>query len=405
MDGSELLGKLSDIKDVEISGETIQIGSIKFHPNRVAISRDADIEDWRKGGVFVQRTQQSNLWWLGDWAEAGEEKFGEEAAQYVSSNHFSEAYLRRARWVCSKIAPNRRIKELSFEHHAAVAGLKEPEQDRWLKRALDKELSVLDLRRSMRKQQHKKRYEEEDFPEGRFRVIYADPPWQYNDSGIIPGPTGGEAYGRAERHFPTMKLDDIKDLKVQDITARNCALFLWVPAAILPDAFEVISAWGFTHKNGYVWEKDSPTAGHYNAPVHEHLLIATRGKMTPDMDVAMKFRSVQHAPSPGEHSSKPELFREIIDTLYPVIRSGDRVELFARGNVPEAWRRWGNETETPTDGKSAAANDTPDQTADSIADTAGAAEATKGSRPRLNKDAKKKKAAEEEEAAVAEAVH
>lgn len=403
MEGSELLGKLADIDGVKVQGESILISGVKFHPNRVAIEKSTDLDGWRTAGIFVQRTQQSNLWWLGDWALAGEEKFGEDAAQFVSSEHFTEAYLRRARWVCQKIAPNRRLKELSFEHHAAVAGLKEPEQDKWLHRALEKNLSVSDLRRAMRKQAHRKRYVEEDFPDGKFRVIYADPPWQYDDSGVIPGPSGSEAYGRAERHYPTMKLDDIKALKIGDITARNCVLFLWVPNPLLPDGLEVLSAWGFTYKSEFVWDKELHNFGHYNSIRHEHLLIGTRGKMVPDSDVANQYDSVQSHPRSEVHSAKPELFREIIDHLYPAIKDGDRVELFARMNVPEGWRRWGNEIEAPPDEKAAAAGADAEERRDEIAEQAEAAEEKKGGKktngsgkPRLVKSTKKKDDAVEE---------
>jgi N6-adenosine-specific RNA methylase IME4 len=82
--------------------------------------------------------------------------------------------------------------------------------------------------------------------------------------------------------------------------------------------------------------------GHYNSVRHEHLLICTRGKATPDH--LELFDSVQ-AIERTEHSRKPDRFREIIDALYP---HGKRVELFARGLLPEGWVGWGYEvTATP----------------------------------------------------------
>ena len=41
-----------------------------------------------------------------------------------------------------------------------------------------------------------------------------------------------------------------------------------------------------------------------------------------------------------EHSVKPEEFRAIIDQMYT---HGNRIELFARGVLPEGWTGWGNE--------------------------------------------------------------
>ena len=40
-----------------------------------------------------------------------------------------------------------------------------------------------------------------------------------------------------------------------------------------------------------------------------------------------------------KHSQKPEEFRNIIDTLYPI---GERIELFAR-QYADGWDCWGNE--------------------------------------------------------------
>lgn len=38
-------------------------------------------------------------------------------------------------------------------------------------------------------------------PEGKYRVIYADPPCKYRDSGL-------DDYGHAERHYPSMSIED-----------------------------------------------------------------------------------------------------------------------------------------------------------------------------------------------------
>jgi N6-adenosine-specific RNA methylase IME4 len=353
MEGLEPLGKLEEIGRLKIDGDVIQIGSVKFYGNRVTFDQKTTLEEGRIAGIWVQRQHKTNLWALGDWALGMESKFGEEAAQYVSSEHFSEAFLRRARWVCDKIAPSRRMAKLSFEHHAAVATLEAAEQDKWLRKAIEKELSVQDLRRAIRKKTHKDRYIEQDLPAGRYRVFYVDPPWQYNDSGVI---TDNDAYGRAERHFPTMSLDKIKELPVKEMIARNSALFLWVTVPLLPDAFEVIAAWGFIYKTHYVWDKQAHNPGHYSSVQHELLLLATHGKMVPDYEVAQTIKSVQAYARPGEHSQKPEEFRHMIDTLYPSVTrtKNDRVELFARYQA-DGWDQWGNEQ--LQDAKAAAAGD------------------------------------------------
>jgi N6-adenosine-specific RNA methylase IME4 len=80
--------------------------------------------------------------------------------------------------------------------------------------------------------------------------------------------------------------------------------------------------------------------GHYNSVRHEVLLICTKGSCTPE-NVKL-FDSVQTIEKTKKHSEKPEEFREIINTLYP---SGKKIELFRRGDAPNGWSVWGNESE------------------------------------------------------------
>lgn len=88
--------------------------------------------------------------------------------------------------------------------------------------------------------------------EKRYSVILADPPWHYHvhskkDSGRT-----------AESHYPTMNIEDIKELPVAKIADRDCALFLWVTFPCLLEGMEVIKAWGFTYKTvAFVWVKQN----------------------------------------------------------------------------------------------------------------------------------------------------
>lgn len=198
-----------------------------------------------------------------------------------------------------------------------------------------------DAARSKRKAAHRRRFLEQELPNGKYYVIYADPPWPYDDSGVV---TTNDAYGRAERHFPTMTLDDIKALKVP--AACNCVTFLWVPTPLLPDGFAVLDAWGFEYKTDFVWDKVLPNFGHYCNLRHENLLLGTRGDgMVPDVKVANNIKSIVQIKRSRTHSEKPDAFRDIIDTLYPPLADNDRLELFARKDV-KGWARWGNEVPT-----------------------------------------------------------
>jgi N6-adenosine-specific RNA methylase IME4 len=172
-----------------------------------------------------------------------------------------------------------------------------------------------------------------ELPDAKFRVIYADPPWSYNDK----ADAGSVQSGGAEQHYPSMTLDELCAMKVAEICEPNAVLFLWTTSPLLEDAFAVIRSWGFTYKSSFVWDKHAHNRGHYNSVRHEFLLLAVRGSCPPD--VPKLFDSVQKT-GRTDHSEKPGVFRIIIETLYP---HGKRLELFHRGEPIEGWAAWGNE--------------------------------------------------------------
>ena len=75
---------------------------------------------------------------------------------------------------------------------------------------------------------------------GKYNVIYADPPWRYAQKGL---------QGAAERHYPTMGIEELCALPVADLAAPDSVLFLWATFPQLPEALRLIKAWGFQYKN------------------------------------------------------------------------------------------------------------------------------------------------------------
>jgi N6-adenosine-specific RNA methylase IME4 len=172
-------------------------------------------------------------------------------------------------------------------------------------------------------------------PSDKYRVIYADPPWQYSDRLI-------EGYGAAEHHYRTMSLEELCDQKFAELSRENAVLFLWATSPFLEDCFPVVRAWGFEYKSSFIWDKVKHNYGHYNSVRHEVLLVCTKGSCTPDVPTLID--SVVQVARNDEHSEKPEKFREIIDTLYtPPSGRTDRIELFRRGAAPVNWHIWGDE--------------------------------------------------------------
>ena len=169
-------------------------------------------------------------------------------------------------------------------------------------------------------------------PDAKFRVLYADPPWSYSDK----ADAGSVQSGGAELHYPSMTIAELCALPVASICEPNAVLFLWVTSPLLFESAAVFKAWGFGYRASFVWDKVKHNMGHYNSVRHEFLLLCTRGSCTPD--VTTLYDSVQSIER-TTHSTKPEAFRTIIETLYP---HGKRLELFARTEAP-GWAAFGHQ--------------------------------------------------------------
>lgn len=143
-----------------------------------------------------------------------------------------------------------------------------------------------------------------------------------------------------------MSVKDICGLKVEEIAAKDCVLFLWATFPQLPEALRVIKAWGFQYKTvAFVWLKQNKSGkgwffglGFWTRGNAEICLLATKGKPHRNSNRVHQFLI---SPIRG-HSQKPKEAREKIVELM-----GDlpRVELFAREKA-EGWDDWGNEVES-----------------------------------------------------------
>lgn len=202
------------------------------------------------------------------------------------------------------------------------------------------------------------------FPPGPFDLIYADPPWFYKGWSKVK--YGGMTY-------KTMKTAEICAMPVREIAAERSVLLMWATWPTLPDAIQVMEAWGFRYVTGmFVWVKT------YNEPIvqltrealasgesperlesktevvvrpvcglggktktsTEYVLLGVRGK---EIKVADKtVNQVVFAERPGnKHSKKPAIFYDLIDRLYPKLER--RIELFARGRALPKWTFWGDQ--------------------------------------------------------------
>jgi N6-adenosine-specific RNA methylase IME4 len=159
-------------------------------------------------------------------------------------------------------------------------------------------------------------------------VIYADPPWPYNQR------RNGSTRFRSgvHGHYPVMTVAEIAALPVRALAEPRALLYLWSTFPRLEEALGVIRAWGFSYlTDGFVWMKTNPKegtiyhgTGFYSKANAEVCLLARRGRaIKPAVDTVS---SAILAPR-REHSRKPDEAAERIERMYPDLA---KVELFAR---------------------------------------------------------------------------
>ena len=187
------------------------------------------------------------------------------------------------------------------------------------------------------------------FPNKKYNIIYADPPWSYRTW------TAKGGHKSASAHYKTIDIEDIKSLPIQDICEKDCVLFIWVTFPNLIEGIDTLSSWGFTYKTcGFVWVKTNKNyninqtsflpqdsfntfygLGYWTRANSELCLIGTKGKIRRQSN---SVHQIIYDPI-REHSRKPDCTRDKIVELMGDI---PRIELFAR-QKHEGWDAWGNE--------------------------------------------------------------
>lgn len=177
------------------------------------------------------------------------------------------------------------------------------------------------------------------FPDKKYQIIYADPPWQYH--------LRTDNTGVSQKHYPSMELNELLNMPVCDLADTDCLLFMWATNPCLEEAMQVGKTWGFEYKTvGFVWYKKSAVVSFYTMSQCELCLIFKKGKIPQPRGARniRQFLSVKRS----KHSAKPPQVRDAIKEMFP---DQDKIELFARKPKDvlfpdpsfDGWDVWGNE--------------------------------------------------------------
>jgi N6-adenosine-specific RNA methylase IME4 len=184
-----------------------------------------------------------------------------------------------------------------------------------------------------------------DFPKMTFDIIYADPPWHYGGKLQFDKSSKSADHIDISRNifissasfkYPTLKLNELMQMPIREITKDDCLLFMWATNPHLAHAISLGQGWGFEYKTvAFVWDKMNHNPGKYTLSNCELCLVFKRGRI-PQPRGARNIQQLIRSPR-RSHSMKPDEVRDAIEKMFP---TQDRIELFAR-QESEGWTAWG----------------------------------------------------------------
>ena len=168
------------------------------------------------------------------------------------------------------------------------------------------------------------------FPKDKYQVIYADPPWAVESINM------DKWESPIKNKYPTMSIDEIKNLPVNSISADDCSLFLWTTHSFLHEALHIMEFWGFKYFCLITWDKGSGWTQNGFHKMTEFCIFGYKGKM--NINQYGKSIPTLIKEKKGKHSKKPQEMRRLIESKI----EGKKIEMFAREKF-NGWDSWGNE--------------------------------------------------------------
>src|SRR3990167_4444400 len=168
--------------------------------------------------------------------------------------------------------------------------------------------------------------------DGKYNVIYADPPWDIGSFVLEKWESP------LEDKYPTMSEDKLASLNIFSLCADDCVLFMWTTLSTLPQALRTMEKWGFKYHITITWDK---VGGWSSFGFHrrtELVIVGYIGKLTSVIKQKGEYIPTVFQEAKKEHSQKPTKMYEFIENR----TNGKKIELFAR-QKRDGWDVWGNE--------------------------------------------------------------
>lgn len=128
-----------------------EIPGCEFTPTQLTLPNKLSFDHWERIGRQLQLADLAVQWWIGDWLNYGESRYGDKYTQAVEEFGRKKQTLMNYAYVARKIEPSRRREIVDFTTHAEVASLKPDDQEKVLAKAAKEHLSVKSVRREAEK--------------------------------------------------------------------------------------------------------------------------------------------------------------------------------------------------------------------------------------------------------------
>jgi hypothetical protein len=128
----------------------LPVTGCRFLPTQLIIDDDIQFEQWERIGEFLWTLEEGVQWWLGDWLNFGERKYGESYAQAAEVVPYKVETLKNAAYVASQFELSSREDNLSWGHHKAVVGLEADDRRDLLAKAKEEQWNCRETERRAR---------------------------------------------------------------------------------------------------------------------------------------------------------------------------------------------------------------------------------------------------------------
>jgi len=135
--------------DISLRENNIIYSGFELRKNGIKPIGNPTFEQWEKVGEFIKKSGQSVQFWLGDWLNYGEGRWGEKYTQALDATDYALGTLQNSSWVANSVPSSRRHENLSFSHHQNVAHLEPKDQDKWLSEAEKNGWTVFEMRQEI----------------------------------------------------------------------------------------------------------------------------------------------------------------------------------------------------------------------------------------------------------------